>query len=147
MDPDANDVRHPGDYIEEEMVPYIDRALSGGETVYSQDIVDTTWGPIFTACYPITANLDGTEEIVGAFCIEMDIQMPNMNGYKATQEIRHLSDKDKACIPIIAITANAFEEDKRDATAAGMNGHIAKPIQLDKLLSTLAQVIRQQENC
>ena len=51
-----------------------------------------------------------------------------MNGYKATQEIRHLSDKDKACIPIIAITANAFEEDKRDATAAGMNGHIAKPI-------------------
>lgn len=147
MDPDANDVRHPGDYIEEEMVPYIDRALSGGETVYSQDIVDTTWGPIFTACYPITANLDGTGEIVGAFCIEMDIQMLNMNGYKATQEIRHLSDKDKACIPIIAITANAFEEDKRDATAAGMNGHIAKPIQLDKLLSTLAQVIRQQENC
>lgn len=119
----------------------------GGETVYSQDIVDTTWGPIFTACYPITANLDGTGEIVGAFCIEMDIQMPNMNGYKATQEIRHLSDKDKACIPIIAITVNAFEEDKRDATAAGMNGHIAKPIQLDKLLSTLAQVIRQQENC
>lgn len=121
--------------------------LFRGETVYSQDIVDTTWGPIFTACYPITANLDGTGEIVGAFCIEMDIQMPNMNGYKATQEIRHLSDKDKACIPIIAITANAFEEDKRDATAAGMNGHIAKPIQLDKLLSTLAQVIRQQENC
>ena len=117
--------------------------LFRGETVYSQDIVDTTWGTIFTACYPITANLDGTGEIVGAFCIEMDIQMPNMNGYKATQEIRHLSDKDKACIPIIAITANAFEEDKRDATAAGMNGHIAKPM----LLSTLAQVIRQQENC
>ena len=70
-----------------------------------------------------------------------------MNGYKATQEIRHLSDKDKACIPIIAMTANAFEEDKRDAVAAGMNGHIAKPIQLDKLLSTLAEVIRQQENC
>lgn len=87
--------------------------LFRGETVYSQDIVDTTWGPIFTACYPITANRDGTGEIVGAFCIEMDIQMPNMNGYKATQEIRHLSDKDKACIPIIAITANAFEEDKR----------------------------------
>ena len=117
--------------------------LFRGEPVYSQDIVDTTWGPIFTACYPITANRDGTGEIVGAFCIEMDIQMPNMNGYKATQEIRHLSDKDKACIPIIAITANAFEEDKRDATAAGMNGHIAKPM----LLSTLAQVIRQQENC
>ena len=73
LDPDADDVRHPGDYIEEEMVSYIDRALSG-ETVYSQDIVDTTWGPIFTACYPVRANHDGTGEIVGAFCIEMDMQ-------------------------------------------------------------------------
>ena len=79
--------------------------------------------------------------------ILMDIQMPKMNGYKATQAIRRLPDKEKACIPIIAMTANAFEEDKRDAIAAGMNGHIAKPIQLDKLLSMLAKVIRQQENC
>ena len=70
--------------------------------------------------------------------ILMDIQMPIMNGYKATQTIRHLPDKDKACIPIIAMTANAFEEDKRDAITAGMNGHIAKPIQVDKLLSMLA---------
>ena len=58
-----------------------------------------------------------------------------------------MSDKDKASIPIIAMTANAFEEDKRDAIAAGMNGHIAKPIQVDKLLSMLAEIIRQQENC
>ena len=72
--------------------------------------------------------------------ILMDIQMPQMNGYKATQAIRNLPDKDKACIPIIAMTANAFEEDKRDAIAAGMNGHIAKPIQVDKLFSTLAEV-------
>ncbi len=79
--------------------------------------------------------------------ILMDIQMPKMNGYKATQAIRCLPDKDKACIPIIAMTANAFEEDKRDALAVGMNGHIAKPIELDKLLSMLAEVIRQQENC
>ncbi|WP_461878361.1 transporter substrate-binding domain-containing protein [Fusicatenibacter sp.] len=77
--------------------------------------------------------------------ILMDIQMPKMNGYKATQAIRNLPDKDKACIPIIAMTANAFEEDKRDAIAAGMNGHIAKPIQVDKLLSILAEIIRQQE--
>ena len=77
--------------------------------------------------------------------ILMDIQMPKMDGYKATQEIRNLPDKDKACIPIIAMTANAFEEDKRDAIAAGMNGHIAKPIQVDKLLSILSEVIRQQE--
>jgi len=77
--------------------------------------------------------------------ILMDIQMPKMNGYKATQEIRCLPDRDKACIPIIAMTANAFEEDKRDAIAAGMNGHIAKPIQVDKLLSILSEVISQQK--
>ena len=76
--------------------------------------------------------------------ILMDIQMPKMDGYKATQAIRNLPDKDKACIPIIAMTANAFEEDKRNAFAAGMNGHIAKPIQVDKLLSILSEVIRQQ---
>ena len=77
--------------------------------------------------------------------ILMDIQMPKMNGYKATQTIRHLSDKDKACIPIIAMTANAFEEDKREAIAAGMNAHIAKPIQVDNMLSILSEIIRQQE--
>ena len=77
--------------------------------------------------------------------ILMDIQMPKMDGYKATQAIRHLPDRDKACIPIIAMTANAFEEDKRDAIAAGMNGHIAKPIQIDKLLSMLTEIMRQQE--
>ena len=53
--------------------------------------------------------------------------------------------KDKASIPIIAMTANAFEEDKREAIAAGMNGHIAKPIQVDTLLAMLVEVIRQQE--
>ena len=78
--------------------------------------------------------------------ILMDIQMPQMDGYKATQAIRNLPDKDKASIPIVAMTANAFEEDKRDAIAAGMNGHIAKPIQVDKMLSILSEVIRQREN-
>ena len=76
--------------------------------------------------------------------ILMDIQMPKMDGYQATQEIRHLPDQDKACIPIVAMTANVFEEDKRDAAAAGMNGHIAKPIQADDLLPLLAEIIRKQ---
>ena len=76
--------------------------------------------------------------------IFMDIQMPKMDGYKATQAIRRLPDKNKACIPIIAMTANAFEEDKRDAIAAGMNGHVAKPIQVDKLLSTLVEIMMKQ---
>ena len=79
--------------------------------------------------------------------ILMDIMMPVMNGYDATKKIRSLGREDAKVIPIIAMTANAFEEDKRDALAVGMNGHIAKPIELDKLLSMLAEVIRQQENC
>ena len=86
LNPDADDLRHPGDYIEEEMVPYIDRALSG-ENVYSQDIIDTTWGPIFTACYPVSANHDGTGEIIGAFCIEMDMQ----SAYGMVEETNHIS--------------------------------------------------------
>ena len=86
LDSDADDVRHPGDYIEEEMVPYIDRAISG-EIVYSQDIIDTTWGPIFTACYPVRANHDGTGEIIGAFCIEMDMQ----SAYGMVEKTNHIS--------------------------------------------------------
>ena len=73
--------------------------------------------------------------------ILMDIQMPEMDGYEAARAIRQLPDRDKACIPIIAMTANAFEEDKKDAMAAGMNGHIAKPVQIERLLSMLAEMI------
>ncbi|MGN0688296.1 MAG: ATP-binding protein, partial [Oscillospiraceae bacterium] len=73
--------------------------------------------------------------------ILMDIQMPNMDGYKAAQTIRRLSDKQKAAIPIIAMTANAFEEDKKNAYKAGMNGHIAKPINVNELMATLASLI------
>lgn len=73
--------------------------------------------------------------------ILMDIQMPNMDGYKATQTIRNLSDKEKADITIVAMTANAFEEDKRNAYAAGMNRHIAKPIKVDELMSALKEIL------
>jgi signal transduction histidine kinase/CheY-like chemotaxis protein len=69
--------------------------------------------------------------------ILMDIQMPNLNGYEATRAIRELSDEKKANTPIIAMTANAFEEDKRDAMRAGMNGHLAKPINVRELYKTL----------
>lgn len=74
--------------------------------------------------------------------ILMDIQMPEMDGYEATRTIRTLEDKEKATIPIIAMTANAFEEDKRNAMEAGMNAHIAKPIDVDILLTTLAQHVK-----
>ena len=71
--------------------------------------------------------------------ILMDIQMPNMNGYEATKAIRKLEDEVKSKIVILAVTANAFEEDRKNALQAGMNGHIAKPIKVDTLSSTLAE--------
>ena len=74
--------------------------------------------------------------------ILMDIQMPRMNGYDATRAIRSLPDPDVSGIPIIAMTANAFDEDRQDAFAAGMNGHLAKPIDIDKLKATLAEFLR-----
>lgn len=74
--------------------------------------------------------------------ILMDIQMPNMDGYKATQTIRKFSDVKKAGIGIVAMTANAFEEDRRNAYKAGMNGHIAKPIKVDMLLSALEEIFK-----
>ena len=77
--------------------------------------------------------------------ILMDIQMPNMDGYKATQCIRHLHDKKKAEIPIIAMTANAFEEDKKRAIDAGMNGHIAKPVEIDKLVSEILKYTEKDD--
>ena len=70
LDLDADDFAYPGTHIEEEMVPYIDAALLG-KTIYSQEIVDTTWGHIFTACYPVK---DASGEIIGALCMEMDME-------------------------------------------------------------------------
>lgn len=72
LDLGADDFAYPGTYIEKEMIPYIEKALSG-ENVYSQEIMDTTWEHIFTACYPVRAN-DGSGEIIGALCIEMDME-------------------------------------------------------------------------
>ena len=74
--------------------------------------------------------------------ILMDIQMPNMDGYKATLAIRRLADKKKAGIPIIAMTANAFEEDRKKAFEIGMNGHIAKPVDGEKVKKTILSVLR-----
>ena len=69
--------------------------------------------------------------------ILMDIQMPIMNGYEASRRIRELKDGNKSQIPIVAMTANAFEEDKKMALASGMNDHVAKPIDMNVLLPTI----------
>lgn len=73
--------------------------------------------------------------------ILMDIQMPVMNGYEATKAIRKLENKQLASIPILAMSANAFEEDKQEALKSGMNGHIAKPIDIDSMFATLSSVL------
>ena len=71
----------------------------------------------------------------------MDIQMPVMNGYEAVKRIRRLADKELSSVPVFAMTANAFEEDKREALKCGMNGHIAKPINIRELLDTLGRAL------
>lgn len=71
----------------------------------------------------------------------MDVQMPEMDGYQATRTIRKLENKELASIPILAMTANAFEEDKQEALKCGMNGHLAKPIDIEVLFETLNKIL------
>ena len=74
--------------------------------------------------------------------ILMDIQMPEMDGYEATRRIRALPDAKKAALPIVAMTANAFEDDRKNALRAGMNGHIAKPLDIPKLFQVLSELLK-----
>ena len=71
-----------------------------------------------------------------------DIQMPEMDGYEATRRIRALPDAKKAALPIVAMTANAFEDDRKNALHAGMNGHIAKPLDIQKLFQALSELLK-----
>ena len=76
--------------------------------------------------------------------ILMDVQMPNMDGYTACRTIRELKDTAKSSIPVIAMTANAFAEDRENALAAGMNEHIAKPLDVEKILEILIKFLEKQ---
>ena len=73
--------------------------------------------------------------------ILMDVQMPQMDGYEATRQIRALEDNEKAGIPIVAVTANVFEEDRQIAMEAGMNGHLAKPYDVPDIMKTLKELL------
>lgn len=98
---------------------YVERALDGVECISMLEKSD-----------------DGYYDL-----ILMDVQMPNMNGYKATGEIRRMSNTAKKKIPIVAMTANAFDEDIRNAFSSGMDGHIAKPVNVEILLQTLSSIL------
>ena len=76
----------------------------------------------------------------------MDVQMPVMNGYEAARAIRALDRPDAAGVPIIAMTANAFASDVSQAVSAGMNGHIAKPVEFEKLAALLQDVTGGRAN-
>ena len=71
----------------------------------------------------------------------MDVQMPVMNGYEATEQIRSLDDPSLAGITILAMTANAFDEDRRKALTCGMNGFLSKPIVIEELINTLQNIL------
>ena len=100
----------------------------------------------------VTAVSNGEEALhtfgnqpAGTFdVILMDIMMPVMDGLEATREIRNLKREDAATIAIIALTANAFFEDVEKCQQAGMNAHVAKPIDFDKLAKTIIGLLRQE---
>lgn len=102
LDYGASDFAYPGTAIEDEMIPYIDAALSG-ETIYSQEIVDTTWGHIFTACYPIY-NRRHAGEIVGALCIEIDME----STYKSIKAINYSATKIASVAIVLAAVLIIF---------------------------------------
>lgn len=99
--------------------------------------------------YEVEVATDGQEAVdkmkeapAGTYnLILMDVQMPHMDGYEATRQIRALQDPQKAGIPIVAVTANAFEEDRNTAMEVGMNGHLAKPYDIPAILETLERLI------
>lgn len=78
--------------------------------------------------------------------ILMDVQMPILDGYEVTKKIRQMGEAGKAGIPIIAITANAFAEDKKKALEVGMNAHVAKPIDMNVLVPTLKIIYYKKVN-
>ena len=77
--------------------------------------------------------------------ILMDIQMPKMDGYEAAGRIRAMNDPEKARIPIVAVTANAFDEDRKISEDAGLNGHLAKPYDIPRMMEMLADIFASEQ--
>jgi len=146
-------VLHPEEYIKaEENKPRVTVSLEGKRILLAEDNelnAEIATLILEEAGLLIEHAVDGVECVrmlsdspAGYYdLILMDVQMPNLNGFDATRQIRMLADKVKAEIPIIAVTANAFEEDRQLALQSGMNGHLAKPIVVDKLIEKMSELL------
>ena len=138
-DPDADSIQHY-DFSGK-------RALLVEDNELNREIATAL---LESAGMKVNTVADGTEAVDTMYkadeneydLIFMDIQMPKMDGYTATHEIRTLANNKKANIPIIAMTANAFEEDRKKSLEAGMNGHIAKPISMDEIAKALDTIFK-----
>ena len=137
---------------EDEEAPWISDDFSGKRVLLVEDIElnrEIAEVILTEAGFAVESAPDGTDavEMVSKSeenyydVILMDVQMPIMNGYEATRAIRNLSRKDVKKLPIIAMTANALEEDKEAAIKSGMNAHIAKPLDMDVFMSVLRQYL------
>ena len=101
-------------------------------------------------CFAVDAVSDGAsavEKLKGSDgtmydLILMDIQMPVMNGYEAAKQIRSLKNRETASVPIVAMTANAVEEDREKSYEAGMNGYLAKPVSAEALINTIDKIMK-----
>ncbi|MDO4493953.1 MAG: transporter substrate-binding domain-containing protein [Clostridia bacterium] len=113
----------------------------------AKEILSEAGMEVRCACDGVECVAILSDEPAGSFdLILMDIQMPDMDGLKATETIRRLADREKAEIPIIAMTANVFDTDKQRAYEAGMNGFTGKPIQVGALMAEIARVLSEKRS-
>ncbi len=136
LDYGSDDFAYPGTYIEEEMIPYIDKALCG-EKVYSQDILDTTWGHIFTACYPIIDK--ESDEIIGALCIETDMESTYAFIEKCNQKAMWAAVSGSVVVVIILMCSCIYlqsEHKKREERAKELESMANAALSADRAKST-----------
>ena len=139
MPQESAPVEKPFDYAGKRILLVEDNELN---QEIAKTILEDAGFTVETANNGVTAVEMMEQAVLGQYnLILMDIQMPMMNGYEAAKKIRAMKNPDIASIPIVAMTANAFEEDKEKSYAAGMNGHLTKPVSVEKLMEMIRKMI------